>query len=59
MFPGTLRRTDYQGGWLFYTSGGESRRDMARNLRLDLCHRGFTIAGFTLVHERRTSNLQP
>ena len=41
---GTLRWTDYQGDWLFYTPGGSSRRDLTRNFRLDVVqprrHRG-------------------
>ena len=59
---GTLRWTDYQGDWLFYTPGGSSRRDLTRNFGLDVYNRAFTVAGFSpqvsVVREDRTSTAQ-
>ena len=59
---GTLRWTDYEGDWFPFTTGGESRSDLIRSLRLSAHNRAFTFAGFSpqvsLVHEERTTNAQ-
>ena len=58
----TLRWTDYEGDWLFFTPDGESRSDLTRNFRVDVHNRGLTVGGFSpqisAVHERRTTNAQ-
>ena len=59
---GTLRWTDYEGNWSFFTQSNQPRRDVTRSFRVNAFHRGFTIRGFSpqvsLVREDRTSNAQ-
>ena len=59
---GTLRWTDYEGNWSFFTQSNQPRRDLTRSLRVNAFNRGFTIGGFSpqvsLVREDRTSNAQ-
>lgn len=59
---GTLRWTDYEGNWSFFTGTDQPRRDLMRSLRLNAFNRGFTVQGFSpqvsLVQEQRTSNAQ-
>ena len=58
----TLRWTDYEGNWTFFTGTESPRRDLTRSIRLDAFNRGFTIEGFSpqvsLVREDRVSNAQ-
>ena len=58
----TLRWTDYEGNWTFFTGSDQPRRDLTRSIRLNAFNRGFTIEGFSpqvsLVREDRTSNAQ-
>ena len=42
---GTLRWAAYEGDWGIYTGGGSPRRDITRNFRIDVHHRGFTVGG--------------
>ena len=58
----TLRWTDYEGNWSFYTGSESPRRDLTRSIRLNAFNRGLTVEGFSpqvsLVREDRTSNAQ-
>ena len=58
----TLRRTEYQGNWLPFVRDGSPRRDLVRNLRLDIYNRAVTVGGFSpqvsIVQEQRTTNAQ-
>ena len=58
----TLRWTDYEGNWTFFTGSDQPRRDLTRSFRLNAFNRGFTVEGFSpqvsLVREDRTSNAQ-
>ena len=59
---GEMRWTDYEGNWFPHTSGGESREDRTRSLRLSVYNRAFAWMGFSprlsLVHEVRDTNAQ-
>ena len=59
---GTLRWTDYEGNWSFFTGTDQPRNDLVRSMRFNAFNRGLTIQGFSpqvsLVREYRTSNAQ-
>ena len=59
---GTLRWTDYEGDWSFYTEGVKSRRDLTRSIRVFVHNRALTLEGFSpqvsVVQEQRTTNAQ-
>ena len=59
---GEMRWTDYQGNWFPHTTGGESREDRTRSLRISVFNRAFAWKGFSprlsLVHEVRETNAQ-
>ena len=57
-----MRWTDYEGDWFPHTTGGESREDRTRSLRLSVFNRAFAWKGFSprlsVVHEVRDTNAQ-
>ena len=59
---GEMRWTDYEGNWFPHTTGGASREDRTRSLRLSVYNRAFAWKGFSprlsLVHEVRDTNAQ-
>ncbi len=59
---GTLRWTDYEGNWSFFTQTAAPRKDITRTLRLFAHNRALTVQGFSpqvsVVREDRTSNAQ-
>ena len=59
---GTLRWTDWEGGWFPFVEDGGERRDLTRTLRLFAHNRALTLEGFSpqvsVTQEKRTTNAQ-
>ena len=59
---GTVRWTDWEGGWFPFVEDGGQRRDVTRTLRVFAHHRALTLNGFSpqvsVTQEIRTTNAQ-